>query len=266
MLLTKSCHSKDHIKKRKTIKLATLDHYRKTEIQQIADKDEGRITFDIFIDTITEVHTKWFNTIMSGSMTFSDDPEYEAVRFPGSTKITCKNLSIVSTGIPVTVISKADIHIEREAPDSLIFCMSQARETSDCRNIFPDYDSEWHIRETSKHDFAMEIFKSLIETLRTPARGGLIPTDIPLEELGLICNHAPVIYAPRSIHITQHSSLKLETILEHMETMAYLKPEKFKIEQEYRFVFFITHKNEYLALRKDSVILNMPDGCISLTF
>ncbi|WP_143497333.1 hypothetical protein [Pseudomonas sp. Irchel s3h17] len=255
--------------KRGSVRLGTLDYYRKTEIEEIRDEGEGQLTFDLIIDSPIELETRWFNTFQP-FVRVGFGAETDPVRFPGKTSGSIDNLSIKNkTSTQTTMlIERAKIHIEREAPNSLILCVSLANKLDDCRDIFPKYDDQWHIRQTSAQEFGMQLAKALGNKLKEPKRGGLIDPTVAAEELTVHFRHEAVTYTNREAHFNKETTININYLISRMDMMAFIKPISFKREKEYRFILFVVHKvsKTILPLLEDHVILNLPEECLRMTF
>lgn len=260
MLLTKSCHAKDNVFKRKTIKMATLNHYRMTEIAQIADKNEGRLTININILTPTLIEKRWINAVLQDSVKFGlSKVEIDQYRFPGRTSALIKNLEIGpnSTLNQLEVLS-GDFRIDREAPDTLIFCTSMTRRTDDWRGIFPDYDDAWSMHRSGAHKFAQSLAESLAKLLLS-GDTSLLGDCEPAEGVQIHLRHEPVTYIERQINILESDPKDVNDVFSLMDLMAFIKPRSFSHEKEYRFMLMLTRNGMILPLKKDFVILDLTD-------
>lgn len=259
MLLTKSCNAKDNISSRKTLKLATLDHYRKTEIKQIADADEGRLYFDIDIESPITVHKKWFNTLFQRQFGFGD-AGCDAVHFPGllEAKVN-KQFKYCSKNASHAIIEHGQVSIQRQAVSSLVFCMSESAEHGDCRGIFPDYDDEWSIKRENLRDFIAEIVNCVYERLLDSDEELVIPKEIDPKEIEIHIDNMSVFYADRNISITKDNMLDIDSLMSHMAHTAFIKPARFKKEREYRINFVLVHNGINVDPLLDIVIIKASD-------
>ena len=264
MYLTKSCDSKDNAMQRGTVKLGTLDHYRKSEIEQIADKGEGQLTFELQIRTPTQIEIKWLNTFQPNVQL--GDSDRAPVEFEGNIVCNLKELGIVSADKSQALVDYADISIKREAPNALVFCMSMAETKEDCRQIFPNYNDQWHIFSDSKEVFSQHLGLALLELLREPDHGGLIDPSLPFVGLSLHCEYQPAVYANRHTRFDENSKIELNHFLNLMKTMAFIKPLSYAHEREYRFSFHIRYQGKTLPLLKDHAILPLSNKFLELVF
>lgn len=241
MILAKSCHLKDHIEKRKTLRIGTLYEYRKTETQEIADKDEGMYKYSISFDGTIEIPNFWFNTFFYGFMATSYSEEDAPIDFPGTMETEVKRLEIISSGGHSVVIKDAMAEFTRHAPNAFIFCLSLVAEKSDCIDIFPHYDAYWYVDIHRCEEFGVAIGKLLLKKIiEEHAKGNyLIPKDTVTNDLQMMIVQSEVSYLPRSMHFNNANKESVEELIEKMQLMTFIKTPNFEHEKEYRFHFTI---------------------------
>ena len=257
MLLTKSCNQAHHVARSKTVKIATLSHYRKIEDSQTQDKDEGRLTFHISIEAPTWINKELFNALSQNGMQLGWEAVNSKHRFPGKSDTHIEAMSLGGQNETHVQIKKAEIYIRRESPDCLIYCMSMAKRTHDFIDVFPDYDDKWHILKANTHHLARELSESIYRKLESPGRGGLVSPELPYKELSVWSRHEPVIYTDRKICITNDTHFDLDSFLANMDFMSFMKPSSYKKESEYRFLFFITHNDRIIPLSREFSIFDI---------
>ncbi|WP_133295866.1 hypothetical protein [Pseudomonas sp. AFG_SD02_1510_Pfu_092] len=258
MLLTKSCHAKDNTARRKTLKLATLEHYRRTEIEQIADENEGRLFFEIDIRSPIKVEKRWFNTLFEGLMRVGGE-RYEAVRFPGGFHAQVRNWNVDDRHPAYAIIERADISITRQTVESLVFCMSQTNKPGDMKGVFPKYDDEWSIDKSNVELFLDALGEALGNRLLDTSKQSIISPDIDPKEVEIHVDHMPVFYADRNITVTRDRRFDIDALMKHMAHTAFIKPTSYEREREYRFNFVLVHKGKPLDLLLDEVIIDATD-------
>lgn len=238
MLLAKSC-MKAHNIKHGTIKLGTLHEYRETEIQHIADRQEGYLKFNLKFDGEVELTTKWFNTFAAGTLQFGTE---KPIAFPGKTSAKFTDMFIVQSDNQRVILKDSSATIEREALNGFVFCMSKVRRTQDCIGIFPEYNDYWFVTEANALRFGFMLGGILREAIITGRATGknLVPENMPLENFSVNLSMGLVEYIPRETHITNHNILNLEDFLGKMKNIAFIKPPvPFEKELEYRFNYTI---------------------------
>ncbi|WP_251962306.1 hypothetical protein [Pseudomonas sp. Marseille-Q5299] len=261
MHLTKSCHEKDHIKKRKTVKLATLEHYRRTENHEISDASEGMLQLELNVTAPTIVEHKWLNTIMQGAIHYGSPDA--TIRFPGVTNMEGENIVIRRHSERHCLLEKAKVSVQRESLNSLIFCMSESLKEGDCREIFKGYDSEWSIPKENAEDMSRILSQALMSRILDDSLQPIIqiPSD---KSLKIIYSHMSVLYTDREILINHNNTGDFNKILDHLEFTSFLKPRSYSHEREYRFNFLCVGSGGVIPYINDSVILSVPEDFISL--
>ena len=259
MLLAKSCHKKDHIKTRKTLRIGTLHEYRKTETQEIADKDEGMYKYSISFDGTMEIPNHWFNTFFDGFMGLPHTEENAPINFPGTIEFEIKSLKIISTEADHVVIQDAVAKFKRNALNAFIFCVSLVEEKNDCIDIFPHYDAYWYVDLHRREELGIAIGKLLLKKIiEEHAKGNhLIPKDTPMDNLQIMIVQSKVSYLPRSMHFNSANKNSIEELIDKMQLMSFIKTPNFEHEKEYRFHFTIlTEQGQIVVPSVFDVILD----------
>lgn len=255
MLLAKSCAKKYNIKNG-TIRLGSLHEYRQTEIQQIADKEEGLFRFKLNFEGIQKLKTEWFNVICGGMAHIGDAPP---ISYPGILKAQWQPFHLLSSNNKYVTLKDSTATVKREALNSFIFCMSHVRMMRDCARIFPDYDDYWYMKDVRAPAFGERIRTILKEKIKKDFKNNkfLIPPQTDIENLDVHLTHEKILYTPREIHITGENSIQAEDFIRKMYSMAFIKPPiPFETEREYRFNFIITSRGLIVPPIENSVILN----------
>lgn len=265
MILTKRCDQKYNIRSGKTVKVATLDYYRKTEIKQIRDEGEGKLSFHITVDKPTRIENRVWNALLQGGIVFGEETEGDIIT-SGDTIITSSGVSVKHTGHTHSIINKAEVFIESTSLDGLIFCMSQAKTTSDCIDLFPEYNDQWHMNAASAHSITNEIGTSLLNYIHDPENKPITNSAADRKEIGVYAQHGPVIYMPRHLIASDFSNFDLTGLLNKIKSISFIKPAEFSREKEYRFLFQLVHNNQTLDVKKPEVILPASNKLIQESF
>lgn len=255
MLLAKSCERAYNVKNG-TLKLGSLHEYRETEKEQIADKEEGLLRYNIKFDGDVKIPNRIFNTLSGGAM---QSGRQQGVRFPGTSDLHIDHLQIVEADGEHTTLRNSTAKVVRAAPNCFIYCMSKVRRMRDAYDIFPDYDDSWYIREQNTLKFAVAIGKELLNTIRHEHTQGnfITPKEIDPRKLKVYLNHGEILYTDRELHITNQNILLLEEFFEKMNTMAFIKPPiPFIKEKEYRFQYTIMADGYTIPPLKNSMIIS----------
>ncbi|WP_339231045.1 hypothetical protein MHH62_13875 [Pseudomonas sp. FSL L8-0168] len=258
MLLAKSCHRKDHIASRKTLRLGTLAEYRETEIQQIADRHEGTLTFDIKFKGLVNIEPRWFNTLFAGAIHIGSHDNEPVYSLPGRSTVQVDHIEYVGPSMDLLTVKDSSATITREATDSFIFCMSSIRRTHECIGMFADYDAYWYVKSLHAHSFGKALGRILRSTIkeRHASCNYLVPKDTCMKTLNVFLEVDSVIYTGRNIEISNNSIIPLREYMRRMETMTYLKPVEFQHEKEMRFRYIIVSEGKIISPIVKSVILD----------
>ena len=255
MLLAKSC-MKDFNIKNGTIKLGTLHEYRETELQHIADKEEGFLKFNIRFDGLVEITSEWFNTLSGNGVQIGSG---SSILFPGSTSAHYEVLNIVPSSNGKIILRDSRATIERQALNGFVFCMSSIRKTKDCIDIFPEYDDYWYIPKMWAANFGFMLGGLLRDAIieRHNAGQPIVPKELSIDDFSVNARLDFVSYTPREIHITNDNKIELNEFMQKMSNIAFIKPvEPFEKEREYRFNYEIVSKGRIIEPTIKSIILD----------
>ena len=255
MLLAKSCHKKDHIKSRNTIKVGTLYEYQTTEIEQIADRHEGKITFLLNFDGRVEIDLDWFNAVFQGNMNFGGK---KSVIINGRSKTHTHRLTIVSTNESTAIVQDSSVTIARESLNCFVFCMSEVRKTTECHGMFPEYDSYWHLMSSRVKSFARELGQVLLEQIKENHKKGIysLPPETDMTDIEIFVQFRKVTYTPREIHFHNESSFSLDDFMNTINDMVFIKPKNYAHEKEFRFHYVIVSRGRIIQPIIKNIILN----------
>jgi hypothetical protein len=259
MLLVKSCDSRFNPKNCGTIKIGSLYEYRNTEIEEIADKSEGFFDFRIRIGSPVPVPIKWFNYIMSGSVSLGG-AEYDSMpNFPGRMSVDIESLRATSRSDEHVVLTDTVIDIHREDINGFIFCMSLLRRTRDSEGIFKGYNDKWYCSSLKAgriaHCLAHSVLRKAIEDLRS---GELLIPELKSEkDINVFVRHGLVKYTSREMYLTPERGYELDEFFSTLQDMSFIKPvDPFSIEREYRFHMLIVVGGRIVEPWKNSIIVD----------
>lgn len=257
MLLAKSCAKSYNIKKG-TIKLGTLHEYRMTEKKEIADRQEGMLTFSIIFDGTVKITSKWLNILAGGGISIGHTKN--VLRFPGKTNLSTRGIHVISVDNDsgTAIVKNTNILISRESPNSFVFCMSYIQNKNDCLEIFKEYDDYWYINSESIESFgkllAQDLLKKIYDSHFT--EDPIIPKTIDIDDVVIHFEHDHIAYLTRETHITGDSVELTEEFINKLYNMAFIKPESYKHEKEYRFSFTVIANNKVIEPIKKSIVLD----------
>ena len=237
MLLAKSCSTRNNIKNG-TLKVGTLFEYRETEIQQIADKEEGYLWFNLKFDGDVKIPAVYFNTF-NRVLRVGKTP---GIEFPGACQAQFIVMDIVNQDDDSITLRNSHIRVERQALNSFIFCVSLVRKMADCINIFPNYDDYWYIRDHNAIDFGRAVGRLILEKIKSEHSKGnfILPPSTNTNNLRILVTPDKITYTPRDIHFNNTNIPTLGELIQNMQSMAFMKPPvPFAKEKEYRFLYTI---------------------------
>lgn len=254
MLLAKSCMNDFNIKNG-TIKLGTLYEYRETELQHIADKEEGLLRFDLSFESGVTVPVDVFNTFASPAINIGNG----GYRFPGRTNATLRPMGFEKIVGNMITMKKSHATIERHSLNGFIFCMSMVEDPKECSSIFPEYNDSWFLSEHWSRNFGFELGGILREAIINGRNTGnhVIPYDIPLHDISVDLTMGAIKYLPREAHFTSSNETDITNYLALMSDLVFIKPPSpFAKEKEYRFSYTIMSGNRVIEPLVKSIILD----------
>lgn len=241
--------------KQGTVKLGTLYEYKKTELKHIADKDEGYLKFKVRFDGVVELPTEWFNSL-GGGLQLESTP---GIKFPGKTNAHFESMNIIRSDNQNVLLKDSIATIERQAPNSFVFCMSHTKDVKDCIDIFPEYNDSWHLQKLHAEKFGAALGTLLRDAIVEGYKTGnhIVSEDISIDNFSIQMNSQLVDYTSREIHIKSNDFFSLNNFMQKMHNIVFIKPATpFKKELEYRFNYTITSKQRIIEPIVKSIILD----------
>lgn len=246
----KSCHSKDNAIRSNTVKIGTLQEYRSTELEQIADVHEGVYSIKINFNHIHMLpHLAGF--------------------------LLCTNQSVSSGHIHLiqgktkSFISNDLFHYEKFIGDfswthhnRFIFCMTGTNDISDAAGIFPMYDDHWVIERKkimeSFSNLLSDFMKEVKQRLKCGERIFHNQEEIDkIEDLEFNTTFQKVIYQPRIANYGNCEYYQDPTLLYRIhKEIPFTKPEEYIPEREYRWFIDITSNGISLEPKIRHIIMS----------
>lgn len=251
MRLYKNCKARHNIGSGcKTLRLGTLYGYRAAEDPNIRDEEEGIFHFKMTIKEEVKLSGENANILLpmfhfGGS---KRSPYRGAIRAKSS------GINIISHDDSGVILTVDSVQIERHAPDQFVFCMS----ISDLRpsQISSQYDSYWDVAHETAQALAdgigSEILKAITETPELVL--GIAKENT--ENLKIACRHGVVSYLSREITAKDMSLHTMNSLIDKISNIAFIKPPEFATESEYRFAFEITDGENFFPPSSDRIIIN----------
>lgn len=258
MLLAKNCHPRHNILTSKTLRLGSLYEYRSTYEKQIVDEHEGLFYFSLQFKNIIEIKKKWFNTLFGSLMMFDLPNGEENYNPPGRSKATFKNVYVKKVHKETLEMQAEELRLTREIPNGFIFCMSEVPDTEAAHGLFPDYKDRWFLNQDNIYEFVHRISKSLHKKIAQSRLEGdhIIPSNIPISQVEIYCQHALVIYTPKEITISKESDISIDHFMKIISNLEFYKPTSYSHEREYRFSFQLIINGLIIPPLKNSIILD----------
>lgn len=243
MFLVKSCNKEKNLLNINTLKIGTLQEYRKTEQQQILDKEEGffYVTCDVnnlFIDI------NYFNFINQSK--------------EGFIKLIPENITFKKQYKNILLIDfKAKYQWVNNS--RFIFCLSKMKDHTESTSIFPNYDDYWYTHISNKEILIKHIEQALFdEVIKSLNKGYKVFTKPTpnINNLKIKSHFQEIIYTDRNIHLNNESFYpKKEKLISLLNGINYVKPERYNTEFEVRIVFDFFDNDKLLIPILDSIII-----------
>ncbi|RON66636.1 hypothetical protein BK669_00565 [Pseudomonas fluorescens] len=246
MFLLKKCFSEHNIKTGSKLKLGTLYEYRETERTDLVDHQEGTFTFEVKINGTVTLDRKWHNTLFRGLCVGDDN----GVQIPSNTHIHATNYDYIGHSENTVTLRDTLATIEKNEENSFIFCMSLIKEKNEHVNFFQNYNDQWFVAyenfETAGHLIGQSL---LLEILLQYKKGTpVIPKEFCNNDLRVRVLANKVTYQPRTISISNNDNMtELQQLLNSLQEVAFTKPSRFKLEQEFRYQFLLLSNGQIVT-------------------
>lgn len=246
MFLVKSCKEKHNIFNSKNLRIGTLLEYRETESEQIADKEEGFFTINLEIQN-KFVDIDLFNEINSSKNSF---------------------YNVKGNDLKIYYSHEDKVKIDFKAVynwvnfNRFIFCLSKVEQHEDSTSIFPDYDDYWFINYFTREKLIKSIESALLQEVIINIQNGIQifqeqVTD--LNNLTIKSHFQEIIYSTRTLCINNENIDSMKSnILGLFDDIKFIKPEKYKPENEFRIVFDFYEDDIFLSPIVKNIII--PDS------
>lgn len=247
MVIVKRCEKKWNPMNCKTLKIGTIDEYRKTENIEIKDADE--YTFEIIVNLKDiDISLELLEALQSARGMLSDC---------GIIKLDIEGRSNkLKDGVRIRHINSYVKWVGRDKP---VYCMSKLARLPKPKEIFDSYDDFWFFPEKNLAKFASLLGKEVQDIYRKKLLESNPDYKGRIEQFKCRCTTQDIVYAPRKItlereHLNDFNSVDFLEKLVH--GTIFLKPERFKEEKEIRFAFEFFHKNEQIYPVFNSIIID----------
>ncbi|MBS6033995.1 MAG: hypothetical protein KIB40_12755 [Pantoea sp.] len=228
MFIVKSCQSQHNPMIGNTIRIGSMDEYRQTDKQEIADKGEATYSFNVHL-TNAHIPEQLFKNLMHGTGTLTDcmvtklDGPYQSVLKKDHVIIREMRGQTIWSGL-----------------NCLVFCMSCLDSPEEASDLFNSYDDYWYFDETNLQKIGELIRKQVeIKLKQDMLANGTSAGKALSKRFKCKLKIQKVTYSSRHINIRNNSTdeRNLKFLSELIDNYRYLKPEKFSHEKEVRFIF-----------------------------
>lgn len=237
--LAKFCPPEFNIKNGcNTIKLGTLYDYRTIENEKLRDAGEGTFTYGIKFPKLTRVSPEWIGA-------FEVDSD-------GSAHI--EEMSISNGDIFIKGVT-----LSGSSHNCWVFCVSKSSESAG--NVSQTHEDKWLIpneKIDSLRDYLAGLLWSSVTLKDVPA---YIIENHSIQEigqhLGLYAQVREIDYAERLLNIESEADLPIDQIPYFRDSIPFIKPKIFEHEQELRFIFWLTFKQQKISIENNTKILKL---------
>ena len=256
MQLFKFCKPEHNINKGAKLQIGTLYGYRKIENLELRDEHEGVYHFTIDFPQEITLDRQWSNLLFQGAINFGGRDE--TPRLPGDMNAEITKLHVVAQTGNHVIVKDTSVKITRNINNCLIFCMSllDAPEAKP----FEGYNDHWSVALQNTNDFSQRLGSLIFQQANLSLFEGLGLSDhtpASLRRLGIHVRHKKVTYRDRHIVITKDNIPKYEEILETLSDIAFVKPERFNKESEYRFIFELNDGRRSFSPKTENLLLTL---------
>lgn len=221
-----------------SLRIGTLWGFRKEENDLLRDEGEGEFEFKIAFPELTPVSQAWISEFEIGA---GGSAHIEEMQISGE-KVEIKGATL-----------KGSTH------NCWIFCVSLSERA--VGNVSEAHDSKWMIPEGQIQEFGKFIGSLLWNNISVEDLPSYLVQNHSVQELhaGLALNvqAQSVEYIDRRIEIRSERDFPLEEIRERKNNIAFMKPKRFRAEQEFRFAFWISFRNQRISINDNPKIIQL---------
>ncbi|HAS1199271.1 TPA: hypothetical protein I3816_004014 [Enterobacter cloacae] len=236
MYYVKSCERKFNVKYCKTLFVGTLNYYRSTEDESIKDEHEGKFSQYINITDI-DLPCDYMNLLVNVANSSNYVNSGSMVSRPSKYGPEYVNLSI---GGFTNII---------EIKNKFIFCLSLKNDPSLKIEHFDKHDDYWYFSVESLSDFCKDVATNLIKKIKEESvHRKIFEEDYSTKKLKIECIGFQVLYRDRVINLTNKDFQENPLLaIRLMQSIVFIKPEKYKPEQEFRICFEVYDGDKILT-------------------
>lgn len=247
MYIVKSCQSDFNPLTGRTIRIGSIDEYRQTEIEEIADQGEATFNFTVHLEN-TDIPMALFNALQFGAGMLNDS---EIIRLSGM-----RQSQVIKGGMHIGQMKSRH---RWHGCNCLAFCMSRLNAHEEANTLFESYDDYWYFEESSL-DKIGELIRQQVELkLREDMLESGNPASLAqLEKFTCLLKVQQVVYSTRHVEISNFNSEARSTVFldDLINNYRYLKPQQFSHEKEIRFLFECFDDGKLISPEFKSIIID----------
>ncbi|MGI4841011.1 MAG: hypothetical protein ACRYF9_25765 [Janthinobacterium lividum] len=260
MLLAKRCMREHLVTVSPTLKLGTLYGYRTIENDDLVDSEEGVLRINLVLDGEVDVSKRWLKYITSG-ITILGGAQEDYPPFYGLMRMRLSPLFIVRDSGNHVLLKDSKVLIEREEVDCFIFCMSLVRNTRYALALFPGYNDCWYCSELSADAILILVADKIVNAAKAAYRDGVLtlPEGCTDDDIEINARYGPVKYMSREIHFSGDGESEVESTMLALKDMALIKPSAYAQEKEFRFIFQLIAKQNFVLPWTQDLFIPVPE-------
>ncbi|EFG9986409.1 hypothetical protein ACQLRR_004210 [Escherichia coli] len=249
MYLVKSCYSKFNVTNCQTLCIGSLDYYRKTFEEQIADKHEGKIKLTYKLDNFP-----MSPKLQSITQLFSSKHPHEEAHI-GALKFG-RDKSLPPDYI---LMEKYEAEIYLSQKNIFAFCISMSDQPEKPLDILNEYDDFWFFDYKKVNIFAKLVANAIYDEIikRECAGKSIFATRIDIKKIRVHWKSKAIDYVERELFIDNSTLASMQDDISYViENPHFIKPLDFSPECEYRFVFEVYSGEELITPMVDQLIID----------
>jgi hypothetical protein len=251
LALVKFCRADHHLGISEKIQLGSLEYFKRMENDDLRDSDEGTIEVEISHPEGVFIPRNLVGRALPGMVSYEGEQESKA-------KLTVSGrlpqVQMMSSGLLVRGLIK----YRARAINSLVFCMSVGNPKK--FNTVKEYKAKWQFPFSDRDRFASLLQKSVEDNLLAEwqvvpdARNWSNVDNSAPKRVSVVHRHVRYL-SDRSIMIRKMDEFHLKKLEDIFDDIAFIKPNAFKGEREYRFVVKVHAGDDELQCTPLTVLL-----------
>lgn len=221
-----------------SLRIGTLWGFRKEENDLLRDEGEGEFEFKIDFPAVTPVSQAWVS-------------EFE---FDAGGAINIGEMRFDGGGVAIkSATLKGSTH------NCWIFCVSLSDRAAGY--VSKAHDSKWMIPEKKIQEFGIFVASLLRSQISLHDLPSHLVEKHSVQELhsglALQVQMQKVEYTDRIKEVRDESDFPLEKVRELKKNIAFIKPKRFSAEQEFRFAFWISFRDQKISIHDKPKIIQL---------